>query len=155
MNRVGSSFWQPLNLSLMVSLLGQNVMWLRTGGLMESGFFGSLNIICFFWPHHERELHSVTFIWYHLFWYCQGFYARLHSIADNKILWGKKKKSLSSFFFKPFFTHQMTAAEISWRLFLTGQRAKCAFHMQFLGSPGNNTKFSNPLCNWQNLHDSS
>lgn len=31
----------------------------KSRGLMESGCARSLNVICFFWPHHERESHSA------------------------------------------------------------------------------------------------
>ena len=142
MNRVGSSFWQSPNLSLMISLLGKNVMWIRTGGLMESGYFGSLNVICFFfWPYHERELCSALCSIYKIpsLWYCQGFYARLHSIADNKILWEKKNGEICLFvFFKAIFH---TSNNSCWNqlVFVLDwpERVKCAFHMQFLGSPEN------------------
>lgn len=65
-----------------------------------------------------------------------SFDIRLHSTADNKILWEKKNQ----FFFKkkqPFFTHeQLKSAGVCFWL---AKKVKCASHMQFLGSPRNIT----------------
>ena len=101
---------------------------------MKSGCLRSLNVICFFWPNHETELRSApSYIdWYHLFWYCQVCYARLHSITDNKILW---KQSFCLLVFVHIKQQELKSAGVfGW------PASKSVFILNFLRSPRNKMK---------------